>query len=41
MEDRTLELFYAGGYSAGSLAVYVPEEKVLFTGDNIVVVCLW
>ncbi|HUV44744.1 MAG TPA: MBL fold metallo-hydrolase [Dehalococcoidales bacterium] len=36
MGDRTLVLFYAGGHSADSLAVYLPEERVLFAGDNIV-----
>ena len=36
MGNRTLKLFYAGGHSEGSLAVYVPEDKVLFAGDNIV-----
>lgn len=36
MGDRTLRLFHAGGHSAGSLAVHIPEDKVLFAGDNIV-----
>jgi len=37
MGDRTLKLFHAGGHSGGSIAVYIPEDKVLFAGDNIVV----
>ncbi|UCG70922.1 MAG: MBL fold metallo-hydrolase [Thermoplasmata archaeon] len=36
MENLTIKLFHAGGHSKGSLAVHVPEDKVLFAGDNIV-----
>ena len=36
MGNRTLILFYAGGHSKGSLGIYIPEDKVLFAGDNIV-----
>jgi cyclase len=36
MGNKTLELFYAGGHSADSLVVYLPEERVLFAGDNVV-----
>jgi cyclase len=28
-------LFYMPGHSAGQLAAFVPEEKVVFTGDNV------
>lgn len=36
MGDRTLELTFVGGHSSASIVVYVPEDKVLFAGDNIV-----
>lgn len=31
----TIQLFNVGGHSPGSLCVYVEEEKVLMTGDNV------
>ena len=36
MGDRTLELTYVGGHSPASIVVYVPEDQVLFAGDNVV-----
>lgn len=33
--DVTLRLFHLGGHTEGSLCVYVEEDKVLFTGDNV------
>lgn len=36
MGDRTLELTFVGGHSSASIVVYVPEDRVLFAGDNIV-----
>jgi len=35
MGDRTIELSHVGGHSAATIMVYVPEDRVLFTGDNI------
>lgn len=35
MGDQTLELIHLPGHTAGMLAVYIPEERVVFTGDNI------
>ena len=34
MGDCTLELKHRGGHSAATISIYVPEDKVLFTGDN-------
>jgi len=34
--DRTLELTFVGGHSSASILIYVPEDRVLFAGDNIV-----
>lgn len=34
--NLAMKLFHAGGHSKGSLAVHVPEDRVLFAGDNIV-----
>ena len=36
MGDRTLELTFVGGHSSASILTYVPEDGVLFAGDNIV-----
>ena len=36
MGDRTLELSFVGGHSSASILIYVPEDRVLFAGDNIV-----
>jgi cyclase len=36
MGDRTLKLTYVGGHSPASIVVYVPEDQVLFAGDNVV-----
>jgi cyclase len=33
--DLTLQLFHVGGHSKGSLCVYVEEDKVLLTSDNL------
>ena len=33
--DHTFELIHMPGHTAGNIAVYIPEEKVVFTGDNI------
>lgn len=32
--DLTFELIQAPGHTPGQVAVYIPQEKVLFTGDN-------
>jgi cyclase len=36
MGDLTLQLIHTPGHSEGQIAVYIPEEKVLFTGDTVV-----
>jgi len=36
MGNRTLELIFVGGHSSASIVIYVPEDRVLFAGDNIV-----
>ena len=36
MGDRTLELSFVGGHSSASIVIYVPEDRVLFAGDNVV-----
>lgn len=36
MGDRTLELTFVGGHSSASIVIYVPEDRVLFAGDNVV-----
>jgi cyclase len=33
--DHTLELINLPGHTAGQTVVYVPQERVVFTGDNI------
>ena len=35
--DLTLKLFHVGGHTTGSLCVYVEEDKVLLSGDNVTV----
>jgi cyclase len=35
MGDRTLCLMLTPGHTAGETAIYVPEEKTIFTGDNM------
>ena len=32
---HSFHLIYLPGHSAGQIAVFVPEEKVVFTGDNV------
>jgi cyclase len=36
MGNKSLELAFVGGHSSASILVTVPEERVLFTGDNLV-----
>jgi glyoxylase-like metal-dependent hydrolase (beta-lactamase superfamily II) len=33
--NLNIKLFHVGGHSSGSLCVYVEEDKVLLTGDNV------
>jgi cyclase len=33
--DVTLQLSFTGGHSSASVIIYIPEEKVLFMGDNL------
>ena len=36
LEDGSrVEMVHTGGHTAGSSFVYIPEDKVLFTGDNV------
>ncbi|NLD35700.1 MAG: MBL fold metallo-hydrolase [Desulfatiglans sp.] len=35
LHDHTIKILMVPGHTAKQLAVYVPEEKVLFTSDNI------
>lgn len=37
--DHTFELIHTPGHTPGQLAVYLPEEKVVFTGDTIFSEC--
>jgi cyclase len=37
--DRTFELIHTPGHTPGQLAVHVPEERVVFTGDTIFSEC--
>ncbi|MGD2059485.1 MAG: MBL fold metallo-hydrolase [Acidimicrobiia bacterium] len=37
--DHTFELIHTPGHTPGQLAVYVPEERVVFTGDTIFSEC--
>jgi cyclase len=36
---HTFELLYTPGHSKGQIAVYIPEERVVFTGDTIFNAC--
>ncbi|MBN1613604.1 MAG: MBL fold metallo-hydrolase [Deltaproteobacteria bacterium] len=33
--DVTLQLSFTGGHSSASIIIYIPEERVLFMGDNL------
>ena len=33
--DHTFELIHLPGHTTGEIAVYIPQERVVFTGDNI------
>lgn len=35
MGDATILLEFAGGHSPGTILIYLVEDKVLFTGDNV------
>ena len=35
MADATIILEFVGGHSPGTILVYLPEDKVVFTGDNV------
>jgi glyoxylase-like metal-dependent hydrolase (beta-lactamase superfamily II) len=35
MGDRTIELSHVGGHAPPTIMIHVPEDKVLFTGDNV------
>ncbi len=37
--DHTFELIHTPGHTPGQIAVYVPEERVVFTGDTIFSEC--
>jgi cyclase len=37
--DHTFELLHTPGHTPGQVAVYVPEERVVFTGDTIFSEC--
>jgi cyclase len=37
--DHVFELFNTPGHTKGQIAVYIPQEKVLFTGDTIFCEC--
>ena len=36
VKDKVLELLHLSGHTPYQIAVYMPEEKVIFTGDNVV-----
>lgn len=36
---HTFELMYTGGHTVGQIAVHVPQERVLFTGDTVFCEC--
>ncbi len=38
-DDRRIDLLHFGGHTAATLAVYVPGERVLFSGDLVVNGC--
>ncbi len=33
--EMTLRIFHTPGHSSGSISIYVPEDKILFTGDAV------
>ncbi len=35
MGDATFVLEFVGGHSPATIMIYLPEEKILFTGDNV------
>jgi len=35
MGDTTVHLEFVGGHSPGTILTYLPEEKAVFTGDNV------
>ena len=35
LEDKTFELTRVGGHSAATIMIYIPGDKILFTGDNV------
>jgi len=35
MGDHTIKLLHLPGHTAGMTAVFIPEERVVFTGDNV------
>jgi len=35
MGDATILLEFAGGHSPGTISIYLVEDKILFTGDNV------
>ena len=35
MGDITIEMSHVGGHSPATIMIYVPEDRVLFTGDNV------
>ncbi len=37
--DHTFELFHTPGHTPGQIAVYVPQERVVFVGDTIFCEC--
>jgi len=37
--DRTFHLLHTPGHTPGQIAVYIPEERVVFTGDTIFSEC--
>jgi len=37
--DHTFDLLHTPGHTPGQIAVYVPEEKVVFTGDTVFCGC--
>jgi len=36
MDDRPVEIIYLNGHTPASLGAYLPEDRILFAGDNIV-----
>jgi cyclase len=37
--SHTFELMYTGGHTVGQIAVHVPQERVVFTGDTVFCEC--